>query len=70
VGWLDADRRVAELAVGIRTFWADRGADGRRHLRFGTGAGITWGSDPEGEWEETRVKSRRLVGLASGRVVA
>ncbi|KQU68781.1 chorismate-binding protein [Phycicoccus sp. Root101] len=70
VGWVDADAGTAELAVGIRTFWAERGADGRRWLRFGTGAGITWGSDPAGEWEETRVKAARLVGLASGRVDA
>ncbi len=24
VGWVDADRRGAQLAVGIRTFWRDR----------------------------------------------
>ncbi len=34
-------------------------------LRFGTGAGITWGSDPETEWAETELKARRLVALAS-----
>ncbi len=67
VGWVDADRRQGELAVGIRTFWtAD---EGRRVIRFGTGAGITWGSDPQGEWEETELKAARLVRLASGRVV-
>jgi para-aminobenzoate synthetase component 1 len=66
VGWVDADRDEAELAVGIRTFWAARRDDGRRVLRFGTGAGITWGSDPEGEWEETRLKAARLIGLAVG----
>jgi para-aminobenzoate synthetase component 1 len=70
VGWVDADRQRAELAVGIRTFWAERGADGRRWLRFGTGAGITWGSDPVAEWEETELKAARLIGLASGRVLA
>jgi para-aminobenzoate synthetase component 1 len=68
IGWVDADRGRAELAVGIRTFWAERDAAGRRWLRFGTGAGITWGSDPEGEWVETQVKSGVLLGLASGRV--
>jgi para-aminobenzoate synthetase component I len=67
-GWIDADRGTAELAVGIRSFWAERDDAGRRWLRFGTGAGITWGSDPQGEWEETRVKAARLVGLASGKV--
>ncbi|GAA1896598.1 chorismate-binding protein [Lapillicoccus jejuensis] len=66
VGWVDADRGEAELAVGIRTFWA-RGAGSGRELCFGTGAGITWGSDPRQEWEETRLKAARLVGLAAGR---
>ncbi|MFF8600512.1 chorismate-binding protein [Streptomyces sp. NPDC015232] len=63
IGWVDADRRTAELAVGIRTFWIDR-AEGV--LRFGTGAGITWGSDPEREWAETELKAARLVAIASG----
>lgn len=65
VGWVEVgtDGVVrAELAVGIRTFvWADG------VLRFGTGAGITWGSDPDAEWAETELKARRLVALASGR---
>ncbi|MFD3584324.1 chorismate-binding protein [Streptomyces sp. NPDC058683] len=64
IGWVDADRGVGELAVGIRTFWIDRGAGA---LRFGTGAGITWGSDPEGEWRETELKAARLLAVASGR---
>ena len=67
VGWVDADRDEAALAVGIRTFWAARAADGRRVLRFGTGAGITWGSGAVQEWEETELKAARLVALASGR---
>jgi para-aminobenzoate synthetase component 1 len=62
IGWVDADRQTAELAVGIRTFWAEDGL-----LKFGTGAGITWGSDPEREWAETELKAERLVGLASER---
>lgn len=61
VGWVDADRSRACLAVGIRTFWLAAGL-----LRFGTGAGITWGSDPAAEWRETRLKAARLVGLAGG----
>ncbi|NUS14840.1 MAG: anthranilate synthase component I family protein, partial [Streptomyces sp.] len=65
VGWVDADRRTASLAVGIRTFWIDRDAAGRPELRFGTGAGITWGSDPAGEWAETELKARRLLAVAS-----
>ena len=68
VGWVDADRGTAALAVGIRTFWASHDGAGHRVLRFGTGAGITWGSDPEGEWDETVLKAARLVGIASGRV--
>jgi para-aminobenzoate synthetase component 1 len=63
IGWVDADRGTGELAVGIRTFWADRGAGA---LRFGTGAGITWGSDPEREWRETELKASRLLAIASG----
>jgi para-aminobenzoate synthetase component 1 len=42
----------------------------RKHLKFGTGAGITWGSDPEGEWAETELKAARLIALASGNEVA
>jgi len=60
VGWVDADRREACLAVGIRTFWLRSGT-----LCFGTGAGITWRSDPTQEWDETELKAARLVALAS-----
>ncbi|MEU6804253.1 chorismate-binding protein [Streptomyces neyagawaensis] len=63
IGWVDADRGTAELAVGIRTFWIDRPSG---ELRFGTGAGITWGSDPEAEWRETELKAARLLAVASG----
>ena len=62
VGWVDADRGTAELAVGIRTFWWSGG-----EIRFGTGAGITWGSDPRGEWDETELKAERLLAVASER---
>ncbi|MET8982287.1 chorismate-binding protein [Streptomyces sp. NPDC004539] len=61
LGWVDADRGTGELAVGIRTFWIEGGL-----LKFGTGAGITWGSDPEGEWRETELKAARLLAVASG----
>jgi para-aminobenzoate synthetase component 1 len=61
-GWVDADAGRAELAVAIRSFWWDA-AD--RLIRFGTGAGITWGSDAGAEWAETELKAARLVGLAS-----
>ncbi|MER6409763.1 chorismate-binding protein [Streptomyces humidus] len=66
VGWVHADRGTAELAVGIRTFWIERSAGSGAVLRFGTGAGITWGSDPEAEWEETELKASRLLAVASG----
>jgi len=66
IGWIDADNHEALLAVGIRTFWVDDDGPGARMLRFGTGAGITWGSDPQGELRETELKAARLVSLARG----
>ena len=45
-GWIKGDQ--ADLAVAIRTFWSDG-----ESIKFGTGAGITWGSDPLSEWQET-----------------
>ncbi|MFJ4921674.1 chorismate-binding protein [Streptomyces sp. NPDC088725] len=65
IGWVDADRGTASLAVGIRTFWIDRTTVPGPVLRFGTGAGITWGSDPEREWDETELKAGRLLAIAS-----
>lgn len=64
VGWVDADRRTAELAVAIRTFWVRDGV-----VRFGTGAGITWGSDAAREWDETELKAETLLSVASGATV-
>jgi para-aminobenzoate synthetase component 1 len=60
IGWVDADSRRGALAVGIRTFWATGDL-----LRFGTGAGITWHSDPLREWRETELKAARLLEVAS-----
>jgi para-aminobenzoate synthetase component 1 len=60
LGWVDADAGTGCLAVGIRTFWREDDV-----LRFGTGAGITWGSDAAAEWAETELKAERLLGLAS-----
>jgi para-aminobenzoate synthetase component 1 len=60
VGWVDADARRGALNVAIRTFWFDDG-----HIRFGTGGGITWDSDPAGEWAETELKAHRLLGVAA-----
>jgi para-aminobenzoate synthetase component 1 len=62
IGWVDTDQQTASLAVAIRTFWLDDG-----QLRFGTGAGITWGSDPHAEWAETELKAELLLALASRR---
>jgi para-aminobenzoate synthetase component 1 len=60
VGWVDGDTRRGRLAVAIRTFeWA------RGRLLLGTGAGITWGSDPQREWEETELKVSRLLSVVS-----
>jgi para-aminobenzoate synthetase component 1 len=63
IGYVDADAGRARLAVGIRTFFASRGPAGRT-LNFGTGAGITYSSDPEAEWVETELKAARLISLA------
>jgi para-aminobenzoate synthetase component I len=61
VGWVDADRDVGDLNVAIRTFWVED-----EELHFGTGGAITWDSDPVDEWEETELKARRLLRVASG----
>lgn len=60
LGYIHGDR--AELAVAIRTFWTS----GDKYLRYGTGAGITWGSDPQNEWQETQLKARHLISIAGG----
>ena len=58
-GWINGDQ--ADLAVAIRTFWSDGSK-----VKFGTGAGITWGSDPKSEWDETELKAKRLIAIANG----
>nr|WP_249419952.1 chorismate-binding protein [Rhabdothermincola salaria] len=65
VGWVDADHDRGSLNVAIRTFFVD---DGR--LCLGTGGGITWDSTPDGEWEETELKARRLLDVVSAPVPA
>ena len=60
LGWVNGDRAL--LSVGIRLFWSER--DGKIH--FGTGAGITWGSNPSDEWAETELKAARLMKIAKG----
>ena len=61
IGWIQGDS--CELAVAIRTFWKEE-----QTLKFGTGAGITWASDPQAEWEETELKAQRLIKIASGEI--
>lgn len=58
LGWVQGD--ACELSVAIRIFFKDSA------LRFGTGAGITWGSVPSDEWEETELKAHRLISIAGG----
>jgi para-aminobenzoate synthetase component 1 len=60
LGWINGTQ--AQLSVAIRTFWKSNDD----LVRFGTGAGITWGSDPELEWEETQLKARKLISIAGG----
>jgi para-aminobenzoate synthetase component 1 len=62
IGWIEGN--ACELAVAIRTFWKED-----EILKFGTGAGITWASDAESEWEETELKAERLVKIASGKFI-
>jgi para-aminobenzoate synthetase component 1 len=58
LGWIEGNQAV--LSVAIRTFWKDT------DINFGTGAGITWGSNASAEWEETELKARRLISIAGG----
>lgn len=60
IGFVENDKAV--LSVGIRIFWSEKNGK----INFGTGAGITWQSEPEGEWEETELKAKRLIAIASG----
>ena len=61
LGWVENGEAL--LSVAIRIFWTER--DG--FLRFGTGAGITWGSDAEQEWSETELKAARLMSIVAGK---
>lgn len=63
LGYIHGDN--AELSVAIRTFWTT----GDKYLRYGTGAGITWGSDARSEWEETQLKARHLISIAGGELL-
>ena len=64
IGWIDVDNNQAQLSVAIRTFWQSLSSASPK-LCFGTGAGITYGSDPTGEWLETELKAQHLLSVAS-----
>ena len=59
IGWIEGQSAV--LGLAIRTFWAKE-----QTIYFGSGAGITWPSDPHKEWRETELKANRLIGIAGG----
>lgn len=59
IGWIENQKAV--LGLAIRTFWAQD-----QTIYFGSGAGITWPSDPHEEWRETELKANRLIGIAGG----
>jgi para-aminobenzoate synthetase component 1 len=60
LGWIGPDGAM-QTSILIRTFVAD----GRR-LTLHVGGGITWGSDPATEWEETVTKARGPLGAIGG----
>jgi para-aminobenzoate synthetase/4-amino-4-deoxychorismate lyase len=56
IGFIAPGRR-AQFNVAIRTLLWNRQT---RQAEYGVGSGITWGSQPEAEWQECRVKTRIL----------
>ena len=66
LGWIHDGE--AHFSVLIRTFFKDFKRSSATTF-FGTGAGITWGSEPLDEWQETELKAERLISLASDRKV-
>ena len=64
LGWIGPDGAM-QTSILIRTFVAD----GRR-LTLHVGGGITWGSDPAAEWEETVAKARGPLSAIGGEEVA
>ena len=63
LGWIGPDGAMA-TSILIRTFVAD----GRR-LTLHVGGGITWGSDPAAEWDETVAKAAGPLAAIGGREV-
>jgi para-aminobenzoate synthetase component I len=64
LGWIGPDGAM-QTSILIRTFVAD----GRR-LTLHVGGGITWKSDPAGEWDETVVKARGPLGAIGATEIA
>jgi para-aminobenzoate synthetase component 1 len=64
LGWIGPDGAM-QTSILIRTFVAD----GRR-LTLHVGGGITWKSDPAGEWVETEVKARGPLQAIGGVEIA
>src|SRR5215218_11496566 len=62
-GWVGPDGAMAS-SILIRTFVADG-----RTLSLHVGGGITYGSDPAAEWEETVAKARGPLAAIGGREV-
>jgi para-aminobenzoate synthetase component 1 len=60
LGWVQGDK--AQLSVAIRIFWKDD------VINFGTGAGITFSSQSQAEWDETELKAARLIKIAAGEI--
>jgi para-aminobenzoate synthetase component I len=60
LGWVQGDK--AQLSVAIRIFWKDDA------IHFGTGAGITFSSQSQAEWDETELKAARLIKIAAGEI--
>ena len=63
-GWIGPDGAM-QTSILIRTFVAD----GRR-MTLHVGGGITWGSDPQAEWDETVAKAGGPLGAIGGEEVA
>jgi para-aminobenzoate synthetase component 1 len=59
MGWVHGEQAV--LSVAIRTFWRES-----EYIHFGTGAGITWSSNAQAEWDETELKAERLISIVGG----
>lgn len=57
IGWIGPNRQ-ARFNVAIRTVQIDRA---RGEAVFGVGGGVTWGSTPQGEYDECLVKAGLLL---------